>query len=50
MVLLLYSATRPDGFSSALQPYPWLGTHPTLAWAITLRWSEQMASLRPMQG
>ena len=29
-VLVLYSAARPDGFSSALQPYPWLGTHPTL--------------------
>ena len=29
-VLLLHSATRPDGFSSTLQPYPWQGTHPTL--------------------
>ena len=29
-VLLLYSAARPDGFSSTLQPYPWQGTHPTL--------------------
>ena len=29
-VLLLYSAARPDGFSSALQPYPWQGTRPTL--------------------
>ena len=29
-VLLLYSATRPDGFRSTLQPYPWQGTHPTL--------------------
>ena len=29
-VLLLYSATRPDGFSSTLQPYPWQGTQPTL--------------------
>ena len=29
-VLLLYSVTRPDSFSSALQPYCWQGTHPTL--------------------
>ena len=29
-VLLLYSAARPDGFSSTLQHYPWQGTHPTL--------------------
>ena len=49
-VLLLYSAARPDGFSSALQPYPWQGTHPTLVWAITLRWSEQIGSLHSMQG
>ena len=49
-VLLLYSAARPDGFSSTLQPYPWQGMHPTLVWAITLRWSEQMGSLHPMQG
>ena len=39
-VLLLYSATKPDSFSSTLQPYPWQGTHPTLVWAIILRWSE----------
>ena len=38
-VLLLYSAARPDGFSSALQPYPWQETHPDLVWAITFRWS-----------
>ena len=44
-VLPLYSAARPDGFSSTLQPYPWQGTHPSLVWAITLRWSEQMGSL-----
>ena len=29
-VLLLYSITRPDSFSSALQPYSWQGTHPTV--------------------
>ena len=29
-VLLLYNTARPDSFSSALQPYPWQGTHPTL--------------------
>ena len=29
-VLLLYSAARPDGFSSTLQPYPWQGIHPAL--------------------
>ena len=29
-VLLFYSATRPDGFSVALQPYPWQETHPNL--------------------
>ena len=29
-ITFLYSTTRPDGFSSTLQPYPWQGTHPTL--------------------
>ena len=29
-VLLLYSAARPDGFSSTLQPYPWQGDSPNL--------------------
>ena len=24
-----YVAARPDSLSSALQPYPWQGTHPT---------------------
>ena len=42
-VLLLFSASSPlpDGFSSVLQPNPWQGTHPTLVWTITLRWSDQ---------
>ena len=30
LVLLLYSAARPDGFSSTVQPNPWQGTHPIL--------------------
>ena len=30
-VLILYSTARLDSFSSALQPYPWQGTHPILA-------------------
>ena len=49
-VLLLYSTTWPDSFSSTLQPYPWQGTHPNLVWTIILRWSEQAGSLHPMQG
>ena len=29
-VLLLYSVTQPDSFSSISQPNPWQGTHPAL--------------------
>ena len=38
-VLLLYSAARPDSFSSTLQPYPWQEIHPT--WSEPSPWGDQ---------